>query len=570
MSKLIEQLVERYGVHSNSFLALYSGYHYFHLEDPSLGCIAYIRTKNAWVGLAEPFATTDNQLALLTAFMKEAEIDGKKVVFLPVGERFRQLAQQAGFRAFQIGSEPYFNLDYYPHSGKSWLDVSHSAKALRSKGYQVKKFDFDTCSREIRIELTQIQQEWLESRKTGELGFVNRVEPEFLSHLKAHFYIEWSGRIYAFLSAIPMNQRKAWYFIDVIRRRDTPAGCVEMLMLEAMRLLKEEGAKHISLGVAPLAPIALPLRGHVPSALENKMKYFFENFQWFYNFKSLYEFKNKFHPSEWKVAYAMHSFERTDHRFLAVLTDCFVPRGVTFAVTQMLRRKLNPRSMLREVKSWMTESLILRSNPRSVVNLFSRAPCSIIILAIFSLIFIGTFESGVPQFWTQDRAFSFVNMTSIHSVQSAVQVFLVPAFLHWNIPHILFNAITLVLFGTSLEIFFGSSFFLLSYFAAVLLTNPITAILIWILSKMISTPWPLAGLSSLDVGASLGIWSCAGAWSYFLKNRRFAWIMFSLTVLSIAYVEKDALQFNHIIAASVGYLVARKCFPGLSRGSHSS
>jgi phosphatidylglycerol lysyltransferase len=476
MSKLIEQLVAQYGNHSNSFLALYSGYHYFHLEDASQGCIAYIRTDKAWVGLAEPLGTTENQVKLLTEFIKEAKTDGKYVVFLPVGERFRQLAQQAGFRAFQIGSEPYFNLDYYPHSGKSWLDVSHSAKALRAKGYQVKKFDFTTCSKEVRIELTQIQQEWLESRKTGELGFVNRVEPEFLSRLKAHFYIEFSGRIYAFLSAIPMNQGKAWYFIDVIRRRDTPAGSVELLMLEAMRLLKEEGAKHISLGVAPLATAAQPLKGHVSSTLETKMKYFFEHFQWFYNFKSLYDFKNKFQPSEWKVAYAMHNFGRTDHRFLSVLTDCFVPRGVMFAVTQMLRRKLNPRSILREVKSWMTDSLILRSNPKSFLDVFSRAPWSIGVAILFCLIFIGTFESNVElsKYWTDHGAFSFYNMLGINSFGRAVEVLIMPAFLHWNPPHVLFNAVTLILFATSLEIFFGSRFFLISYFSAVLLANPVT------------------------------------------------------------------------------------------------
>jgi hypothetical protein len=69
----------------------------------------------------------------------------------------------------------------------------------------------------------------------------------------------------------------------------------------------------------------------------------------------------------------------------------------------------------------------------------------------------------------------------------------------------------------------------------------------------------------LDVGASLGIWSCAGAWSYFLKNRRLAWILFSITVLMIAYFEKDALQFNHIVAATLGYLGAKVYFKGIRK-----
>jgi membrane associated rhomboid family serine protease len=213
----------------------------------------------------------------------------------------------------------------------------------------------------------------------------------------------------------------------------------------------------------------------------------------------------------------------------------------------------------------MTESVILRSNPKSPFDILFRAPWSLIVMMLFGLVFIGTLESDVPSQWTHERAFSFANMIVAGSAWRELQLLIVPAFLHWNLPHILFNAITLILFGTSLEIFFGSRFFLFSYFTAVLLANPITAFLIWMLSKVILSPWPVAGLESLDVGASLGIWSCAGAWSYFLKNRRLAWTLFSITVLMIAYFERDALQFNHIVAATLGYLGAKIYFKDIRK-----
>ena len=44
-------------------------------------------------------------------------------------------------------------------------------------------------------------------------------------------------------------------FDRVIRRTGTPAGSVELLLLEAMRLLRDDGAKWISLGVSPLAKL---------------------------------------------------------------------------------------------------------------------------------------------------------------------------------------------------------------------------------------------------------------------------------------------------------------------------
>jgi membrane associated rhomboid family serine protease len=562
MINSVEQLILKYGDNSNSFLALYSGYHYFYLGDPTKGCIPYVRTKNAWVGLAEPLADPETQIEMMRAFGHEAKLDGKGVVFLPVGKRFKGVAEAEGFHSFQIGSEPYFNLDYYPLPGRDWLDVSHSAKALRAKNYVVNRFQFESCGREVHLELKHILQEWLESRKIGELGFVNRVEPELLSAQKAHFYVKNQDCIWAFVSAIPISPRKGWYFIDVIRRSDSPAGCVEFLMLEAMRQLKADGAKCISLGVSPLARVASTDPFENTTWLARGQDFFFANFQWFYNFKSLFDFKNKFHPSEWQAAYLVHNFGEADYRLMRVLLDCFVPQGALSAFFQMLTKRLNPMFVVHQGKEWVSDYVILRANPRGAKETLIAAPLSLLVLASIAIIFLTTVEPGLKlsQYWITHGAFSFSLLGDVDSFSKLLQIFLIPGFLHWNMSHIFFNSLTLVFFGVTLEMFLGSQTFLFAYFSALLFSNLITGFLLWAFAHLTGLQLFQEALGSLDVGASLGVWSCAGAWSYLLKTRRTAWILFIGAVAVVSSGKGDLLQVNHIVAAGIGYLVALGLF----------
>jgi membrane associated rhomboid family serine protease len=567
MAKPLENLVQKYGVNSNSFLCLYPGHHYFYLDSPSgeTGCITYVRTKTAWVGLSEPLAATEDRLRLLKAFAEEARLDGKAAVFLPVGDVFKDEAKKAGFRSLQIGSEPYFNLKFYPPPGKDWFDVSRSAKALLGKGFRVNSFSFSSCKREVKTEISEVLQEWVESRKMGELGFVNRVEPELLSDLKAHFYVENQGRIFAFLSAIPISPVDGWYFIDVIRRKETPAGCVELLMLQAMRMLKDQGFKCVSLGVSPLSREAnLQVKAEEQPWHERLGTYFFDHFQWFYNFKSLFDFKKKFHPSEWRGAHVIHNFNRTDHRLLLVLMNLFVPQGGFLAVVQMIKRKTSPRILIREAKSWVSDFIILRANPKSVLIALARAPISCALVLVISLTFFGTAGAGLrlSSYWTEHGAYSaalFSGFSNL-SLEQVAQIFVFPAFLHWNVTHIFFNLLTLVLFCMNLEIFLGSGILLMAYFAAVLFANPVTSLLMWIFFQATHFGFFREALNSLDVGASLGIWSCAGAWSYLLKNRMETWILFVISVICVSMLKGDLLQMNHIVAAAIGYAVAYAYF----------
>ena len=55
-----------------------------------------------------------------------------------------------------------------------------------------------------------------------------------------------------FLAAVPVFQRKGWFFEDVIRVPEAPNGSVELLIHTAMEDAREQGDAYVTLGVSPL------------------------------------------------------------------------------------------------------------------------------------------------------------------------------------------------------------------------------------------------------------------------------------------------------------------------------
>jgi membrane associated rhomboid family serine protease len=224
----------------------------------------------------------------------------------------------------------------------------------------------------------------------------------------------------------------------------------------------------------------------------------------------------------------------------------------------MLTKRLNPMFVVHQGKEWVSDYVILRANPRGAKETLIAAPLSLLVLASIAIIFLTTVEPGLKlsQYWIAHGAFSFSLLGDVDSLSKLLQIFLIPGFLHWNMSHIFFNSLTLIFFGVSLEIFLGSQAFLLAYFSALLFSNLITGLLLWVFAHLTGFQLFQGALGSLDVGASLGIWSCAGAWSYLLKTRRTAWILFIGAVAVVSSGKGDLLQVNHIVAAGIGYFVA--------------
>src|SRR5438067_280687 len=119
----VRELIRQHGRNSNSFMLLYPGFEYFASERPDLpGAIAFVDTSSAWVGGAQPLCGQSDTVEMLDDFARTAARIGKSAMMLPVSQSIAEQSEKAGYQSILIGSEPVFQFDLYPPSGKSWLD----------------------------------------------------------------------------------------------------------------------------------------------------------------------------------------------------------------------------------------------------------------------------------------------------------------------------------------------------------------------------------------------------------------------------------------------------------------
>jgi hypothetical protein len=159
---------------------------------------------------------------------------------------------------------------------------------------------------DVEGELADVQRAW-------EAVFDRQVVHSFLqaapmdqAQEKRIFLARRAGRIEAFLACSPVYGRDGWYLEDLIRLPSATNGATELLIVEAMGMLRDQGASYATLGMAPLRgsdqQIDRRARWLIPP-----LRWAFAHFDRRYHFVSLSRYKAKFGPTDWEPRYAAFS-----------------------------------------------------------------------------------------------------------------------------------------------------------------------------------------------------------------------------------------------------------------------
>ena len=390
-------LLEQFGRNSNAFLTTYPGLEYFRSAEPGRdGYIAFLETRDAWVAASEPVAAENDQIPLLEEFARAAASIGKRVLMIPVDLPLAERAARAGFGALLIGSEPTFCLEAYPPGGGDWSDTVPVARQFAGKGAQVRAFTAAELAPEQRELLERMTDEWLGTRKTSALGFLNQVHPWLHAERKRYFTVELKGKVLAYLAAIPIPARQGWYLIDTIRRGDSPPGTTELLLLQAMKMLKDQGAREITLGVAPLSsidefrklPVAAPASHRLVYGV---LSWIYEKGNAFYNFKPLFLYKMKFRPSEVRPAFLLHRGPGGGRPTLVPydalsLSQAWLPEGLLQATASGIAKFASRVSIPDLLKTLLRPETIVRSVPPSWGRLLWRCRLTALLIVAGALL----------------------------------------------------------------------------------------------------------------------------------------------------------------------------------------
>jgi hypothetical protein len=387
----IRELILKHGNHSNSFLSLYDGFLFFTFPDGDSrkGVIPFVERRHVRVGACDPLAQPEDRIALMDQFVKEAALLGKTAVILPISPELAELARKQGLNCVMIGSEPMFELSEYPPTGRTWTSLVSTAKTVQARGAEVVEFDPEKLSASERENLDSIVAEWLGSRKMDALGFLNQVEPWKFSRDKKYFQLSLEGENLAFIAAVPIWGREGWYLIDVMRRQHTPSGTTELLIIEAMRLLKEQGFKLISLGVAPLADMENAPRSDGNERLYRIFRFLYLKGGSFYNFESLHRFKLKFIPSKSVPSFLMLSGRLGIRDYLEIF-DVFLPGGLRRAIWSTTIRAYAQFSLTQWIRAQLGPKFVVLSAPPDLSRLFLRCRlATLLVLLNFAGIVMG-------------------------------------------------------------------------------------------------------------------------------------------------------------------------------------
>lgn len=382
-SPIVEALY-KWGKNSNSFFALYKGFQHFSTPDRPGEFIVYVDTKEGWVMAGEPIGPHQSWPELMKKFLISAEKAGKVVVGFPVGESFSEKVREMAFGRVMIGSEPIFRLEQLSERGEQMYAAFPLALRRHAQGAVVKEYDSVTMTSQRSAEFFTIIEKWLVSRKMAPLGFINSVQPWACHEHKRYFCVEMAGKIHAFIAAMPVPARNAWYFVDVMRDPDSPNGLTELLILESMQILKREGVKEVSLGVAPLAHLEHSPRREHP-ILYKILKLSYKYSGWFYGFQSLFEFKAKLRPHRWEPVYLLYSNKRLGIRHLASILEAYYPRKKAGeeSVGKLPGRRKPSRNTAKISEKVLAQDVLSSPIPSQIPEMLNRVRLA----ALYSILF---------------------------------------------------------------------------------------------------------------------------------------------------------------------------------------
>lgn len=298
-----------YGYNAHALVSIAPGAEMWSAPDID-GAIIYGEFGHVWLAAGDPLAPPDEAVELARQFSAFARRKNRVVAFVPTTAQFARGVAPADFSAIKVGAAPYFDLP-------NWNPRGDCAKKLRAGANQARRagVEFEVAtdlSEAFKSETARLCMQWLGSRTAATtFGWLVALDPFMHAEHKRYFAARVSGQLVGFLAASPIPARKGWYLEDVISEPNAPQGTATLLVLEALKHLKAEGAALATLGTAPLATDGLndiPIEHRVAARTLDLAS---RRLGGFYNFEGLRRFKGKFVPSWWESEYAL------------------VPRGVT-------------------------------------------------------------------------------------------------------------------------------------------------------------------------------------------------------------------------------------------------
>jgi len=292
-----EALVHEHGTDSLAYFSLRRDKSIFFSESRR-SFLAYRVVAGTAIIAGDPIGDPEERSELLAEFRRVAHTKAWRVAI--AGASGDGLADygQLGFRAIYLGDEAFVRPAAFSLDGRPIRKVRQSVTRLEKAGYRVEFAAPDEIGEARREELRSVSEEW--RGRWPERGFTMAMDGLFAyPDAVLALAIGPDGALGGFMQLVPAPASGGYSLASMRRRRDTPNGLMEFLIVETIGWAREREVSELSLNFSVFAEYLSGDRRFLRMLLLKGDRLF--------QLERLYSFNRKFFP-EWRRRY--FCFER--------------------------------------------------------------------------------------------------------------------------------------------------------------------------------------------------------------------------------------------------------------------
>jgi lysyl-tRNA synthetase, class II len=236
---------------------------------------------------------------LMREFKRIAHALGWRVAVLGASAEMVEVYRAHGFHSVYLGDEAVIRPAAFSLDGRPIRKVRQAVARARKHGYTSRLLRVGDADARLRAEIGEISSEW--RGRWPERGFTMAMDalwtyPDSLLVIAEHT----DGSVGGFLHLVPSQGGGGWSLATMRRRRETPNGLMEFLIVEAIEAAARHDVNEVSLN---FAVFGRTLRcGHDAPRRVRALRVLLLRFDRLFQLDRLHRFSAKFFP-EWRPRY---------------------------------------------------------------------------------------------------------------------------------------------------------------------------------------------------------------------------------------------------------------------------
>lgn len=250
-----QALVKEFGLDSLSPFVLRADKSFYFSADQE-AVLAYKVVASVAVISGDPIGPEASVRSLLPQFLDFARARDWRVAMLGAGERYLALYRELGLRVLYHGDEAVIDVAGFSLDGRAIRKVRQSVARLERERYQAEVLYVSEVEERLRVQLQEIFREWC--GKSTAKGYAMELDTLFrLEGEDALFVIgrDGDGVPRGFLHFAQVPAARALSLSSMPRRRDTPNGFTEWLVVTAIEWAKRQGFERLAMNFVPFAAV---------------------------------------------------------------------------------------------------------------------------------------------------------------------------------------------------------------------------------------------------------------------------------------------------------------------------